>query len=98
MRNPFQYINSTPEDNRHTEIIYDRHPLTHRQYDDLLFERGLDICHETVRFWWNRLGLVFANEIRKRRIQTRSYSQWRWHLAKSSCGPMARSGLPDNAH
>jgi len=46
----------------------------------LLFERGIDICHETIRFWWNRFGPMFANEIRKRRIQTRSYSHWRWHL------------------
>jgi len=27
-----------------------------RQVEDLLFERGIDICHEKVRFWWNRIG------------------------------------------
>ncbi len=48
--------------------------------EDLLFERGIDICHETVRFWWNRFGPIFAAEIRKRRVQHRSYSRWRWHL------------------
>ena len=57
-----------------------RYPLSLRQVEDLLFERGIDVCHETVRFWWNRFGPMFANEIRKRRIQTRSYSHWRWHL------------------
>jgi putative transposase len=56
------------------------HPLSLRQLEDILFERGIGICHETVRFWWNRFGPMFAAEIRKRRIQTRSYSQWRWHL------------------
>jgi putative transposase len=30
----------------------------------MLFERGIDICHETVRFWWNRFGPMFAAEIR----------------------------------
>ena len=43
-------------------------------------ERGIDICHETVRFWWNRFGPMFAAEIRRRRIQSRCYSQCRWHV------------------
>jgi putative transposase len=43
-------------------------------------ERGIDICHETVRFWWNRFGPVFAAEIRKRRVDHHLYSNWRWHL------------------
>jgi putative transposase len=51
-----------------------------RQVEDLLHERGLDIFHETVRFWWNRFCPMFAAEIRKRRVHNRSYSNWRWHL------------------
>ena len=43
-------------------------------------EKFRDISHETVRFWWNRFGPMFAAEIRKRRVQRRSYSLWRWHL------------------
>ncbi len=51
------------------------------QVEDLLFERRIDICHETVRFWWNWFGPMFAAEIRRRCIQQhRCYSQWRWHL------------------
>ena len=61
-------------------MMYIRYPLSLRQVEDLLFERGIDICHETVRFWWNRFGPMFASEIRKRRIHHRSYLQWRWHL------------------
>src|SRR5271163_4814851 len=42
---------------------------------------GIDISHETVRFWWNRFGPMFAAEIRKRRVaQMRGFIQWRWHL------------------
>ena len=55
-------------------------PLSLRQVEDLLFERGIDICHETVRFWWNRFGPMFAAEIRKRRVDHQSYSRWCWHL------------------
>jgi hypothetical protein len=36
--------------------MYARYPLSLRQVEDLLFERGIDICHETVRFWWNQFG------------------------------------------
>ena len=61
-------------------MMYVRYPLSLRQVEDLLFERGIDICHETVRFWWNRFGPMFASEIRKRRVHNRSYSNWRWHL------------------
>jgi putative transposase len=47
----------------------------------LLHERGIDICHESVRFWWNRFGPMFAAEIRRKRIQDlRAYSNWQWHL------------------
>jgi putative transposase len=80
MRNPFRYFNSSPEVIRLTVMLYIRYSLSLRQVEDLLFERGIDICHETVRFWWNRFGPIFAAEIRKRRIQHRSYSRWRWHL------------------
>jgi putative transposase len=45
-------------------------PLSLRNVEDLLAERGIDISHETVRFWWNRFGPMFAAEIRKRRVAT----------------------------
>jgi putative transposase len=50
--------------------------------EDLLHERGIEISHETVRFWWNRFGLMFACEIPKKRIQQmRACSNWpRWSL------------------
>ena len=47
----------------------------------MLHERGIEISRETVRFWWNRFGPMFASEIRKKRLQQlRAYSSWRWHL------------------
>ncbi len=59
-------------------MYYVRFPLSLRQVEDILHERGVDICHETVRFWWNRFGPLIAKEIRRRRPS--SHSLWRWHL------------------
>jgi putative transposase len=61
--------------------MYVRYPLSLRNVEDLLAERGIDIGHETVRFWWNRFGPMFAAEIRKRRLaQRQGFIQWNWHL------------------
>jgi len=80
MRNPFRYFNSSPEIIRLAAMLCVRYPLSLRQVEDLLFERGIDISHETVRFWWNRFGPMFAREIRQYRADRRSFSTWRWHL------------------
>ena len=80
MTNPFRYFNSSPEVIRLAVMMYIRYPLSLRQVEDLLFECGIEICHETVRFWWNRFGPMFAAEIRKRRLHDSSHSRWRWHL------------------
>jgi len=81
MRNPFRYYKTSPEIIRLAVMMYVRFPLSLRQVEDLLHERGIDISHETVRAWWDRFGPMFAAEIRKRRIQQhRSFSHWRWHL------------------
>lgn len=62
-------------------MMYVKYPLSLRDVEDLLFERGIDICHETVRLWWNRFGPMFAAEIRKKRVdRMRSHTQWRWRL------------------
>ena len=81
MSNPFRYFNSSPEVIRLVVMMYVRYPLSLRNVEDLLAERGIDISHETVRFWWNRFGPMFAAEIRKRRVaHMRGHPQWRWHL------------------
>ena len=67
MRNPFHCFDSSPKIIRLAVMMYVRFPLSLRHVEDLLHERGIDICHETVRFWWNRFGLLFAAEIRKKR-------------------------------
>ena len=62
-------------------MMYVRYPLSLRQVEDLLHERGIDISYETVRAWWSRFGPMFAAEIRKKRVVAyRNWTQWRWHL------------------
>ncbi|MCW1432517.1 IS6 family transposase [Novosphingobium sp. JCM 18896] len=78
---PFRRFNSSPEVIRLVVLMYVRFPLSLRNVEDLLFERGIDISHETVRFWWNRFGPMFAADVRQQRVsRMRGYRQWRWHL------------------
>src|SRR5674476_72245 len=77
----FKYFNSSPEIIRLVVMMYVRFPLSLRNVEDLLAERGIDICHETVRLWWNRFGPLFAADIRKQRVsRMRAFTHWRWHL------------------
>jgi len=77
---PFRYFKTSPEIIRLAVMLYVRFPLSLRNVEDLLHERGIDVSHETVRFWWNRFGPMFAAEIRKRRVEGLRSSRWRWHL------------------
>ena len=79
-RDPFKYFKTSPEIIRLAVMLYIRFPLSLRNVEDLLHERGIEISHETVRFWWRRFGPMFASEIRKRRIEGMRSSRWRWHL------------------
>lgn len=79
-RSPFRYFKTSPAIIRLAVMMYVRFPLSLRNVEDLLHERGIEISHETVRFWWNRFGPMFAAEIRKRRVGGMRSSHWRWHL------------------
>jgi len=80
-RSPFRYFRTSPDIIRLAVMMYVRFPLSLRNVEDLLHERGIDVCHETIRLWWNRFGPIFAAEIRKNRAEhLRSSPQWRWHL------------------
>ncbi len=66
--NPFRYFNSSPEVIRLVVMMYVKYPLSLRNVEDLLHERGIGVCYVTVLFWWNRFGPMFASEIRKKRV------------------------------
>jgi putative transposase len=79
--NPFRYFKTSPEIIPLAVMKYIQFPLSLRNVEDLLHERRIDICHETVRYWWNRFGPLFAKEIRKIRMHPiPNHSNWKWHL------------------
>jgi putative transposase len=65
---------------RMVAMIYVRFPFSSRNVEDLLAERGINICHETVRLWWNWFGPLFAADIKRQRISPmRGFRHWHWH-------------------
>ena len=76
----FRYFKTSPEIIRLAVMMYVRYPLSLRNVEDLLHERGIDITHETVRVWWGRFGQIFAAEIRRGRVEAmRAFRHRRWH-------------------
>ena len=61
--------------------MYVRFPISLRNVEDLLFERGIYLCHETVLFWWNRFGPMFAGNMRHQEVSaTQGITQCCWRL------------------
>jgi putative transposase len=74
---PFRYFKTSPEVIRLAVMMYVRFPLSLRNVEDLLHERRIEISHETVRYWWNRFGPMFAAQIRRKRVdRMRAFSNW----------------------
>ena len=78
-------------------MIYVNCPLSLRNVEDLLFERGLDICHATVRLWWTRFDpervrrmetlqktISIRNAISSAEIATESAAQPPWRSGERS--------------
>ena len=62
-------------------MMYVRFPLSLLNVEDLLAERGIDICHESVRLWWNRFGPLFAADVQRQWVsRMRGFRQWKWHI------------------
>lgn len=65
---PSRCFNSSPEVICLVVLMYVRFPLSLRNVEDLLFEGGIDLCHETVRMWRNRFGPIVVSDIWWQRI------------------------------
>ena len=80
-KSPFRYFKTSPEIIQLAVMMYVRFPLSLRNVEDLLHERGIDVCHESIRLWVDRFGTHFAGNIRKQRASyMRQVTQWQWHL------------------
>ena len=78
---PLLYLKTSPEIIRLAVMMYVRYPLSLRNVEDLLHERGIEISRETIRFLCYRFGPLFAAEIQRKRVQhLRAHSNWQWHL------------------
>src|SRR5580698_2768890 len=77
---PFRHFNSSPEVVRLMVMMYVKYPLSLRNVEDLLHERGIDLSYGTVRYW-GPVRPVFAAEIRKKRVEyMRGQRHLKWHL------------------
>ncbi len=56
--------------------LYHRFLLSYRDVQELLFERGIDVSHETVRVWCAKFGPELAEALRSRK----SRRGRTWHL------------------
>jgi putative transposase len=65
-----------PEIIQHAVWLYFRFPLSYRNVEDLLAERGIDLSYETVRRWALKFGTLYARKLRLQRPQPSG----RWHL------------------
>lgn len=79
-KNVSKYSKTSLEIIRLAVVYYIRFQLSLRQVEDILHERSVDICHETIRFWWNHFGPILSKEIRHQRAGC--HSNWRWHIGE----------------
>ena len=60
----------------HAIYLYHRFTLSYRDVQELLFQRGIDVSHETIRNWCSKFGPDLAQAIRNYKPR---YSKV-WHL------------------
>ncbi len=65
-----------PEIIGHAVRLYFRFPLSYRDVEELLAERGVIVTYESIRQWCQKFGQGYANELRRRRPPTGD----KWHL------------------
>jgi putative transposase len=60
----------------HGVWLYSRFPLSYRDVQEILFERGIDVSYEAIRQWCLKFGQDYANRLRRRRPRSGD----KWHL------------------
>ena len=60
----------------HCVWLYFRFPLSFREVEELMLERGVIVPYETVRRWCLKFGQAYANSLRRRRPRPGG----KWHL------------------
>jgi putative transposase len=60
----------------HCIWLYFRFPLSFREVEELMLQRGVVVSHETVRQWCHKFGQTYADRLRRRRPRPGD----KWHL------------------
>jgi putative transposase len=60
----------------HCVWLYFRFPLSFREVEELMLERGIVVSYETVRRWCAKFGQTYAGALRRRQPRAGS----KWHL------------------
>jgi putative transposase len=60
----------------HAVYLYHRFLLSYKDVQELLFERGIDVSHETIRAWCIKFGPYMAEALRHRKPRRGRH----WHL------------------
>lgn len=55
-----------PEIISHAVWLYFRFNLSHRDVEDLMAERGIDVTYESIRLWCNKFGPQYAKRLRRK--------------------------------
>ena len=65
-QNIYKRYRFPPEIIQYAVWLYYRFNLSHRDIEDLLAERGINVTYEAIRLWCNRFGPEFATRLRRK--------------------------------
>lgn len=60
-RNPLRYFKMSREVIQLAVKIYVRFPFSLRNVEDGQHERGIDVCHESIRLWVDKIAAICAS-------------------------------------
>jgi hypothetical protein len=74
--NPYRRHRFPPEIIGHCVWLYFRFCLSYRDVEELMAERGVLLTYEAVRYWCQKFGQAYANQLRRRRPRPGD----KWHM------------------
>lgn len=64
----------------HCVWLYRRFPLSFREVEELMLERGVTVSYETIRRWCTKFGQAYSGALRRRQPRPGG----KWHLDEVS--------------
>ena len=63
---PYKRHRFPPEVIQYAVWLYYRFNLSHRDIEDLLSERGIEVSYESIRLWCNKFGPTYVKRLKRR--------------------------------